>query len=68
MLIVSCVEFIPLQLPTTVSLKCVLISINFGAEGQDGLWGTVCDDFTLTHTLLLCVPVGECEREREVCE
>ena len=27
MLIVSCVEFIPLQLPTTVSFKCVLISI-----------------------------------------
>ena len=25
--IVPCVEFIPLQLPTTVSFKCVLISI-----------------------------------------
>ena len=25
------VEFIPLQLPTTVSFKCVLISINFSA-------------------------------------
>ena len=32
MLIVSCVEFIPLQLPTTVSFKCVLISINFSAS------------------------------------
>ena len=28
LIIVSCVEFIPLQLPTTVSFKCVLISIN----------------------------------------
>ena len=32
MLIVSCVEFIPLQLPTTVSFKCVLISINFSYQ------------------------------------
>ena len=31
MLIVSCVEFIPLQLPITVSFKCVLISINFNS-------------------------------------
>ena len=37
MLIVSCVEFIPLQLPTTVSFKCVLISILTSVHAKGSL-------------------------------